>query len=44
MMIVQIRNVPINNQPIPVDESTDFDWIGLECINKHSLKLLLRYS
>jgi len=44
MLIVQIQNVPINNRPIPVDESTDLDWIEPERITKHSLNVLLRYS
>jgi len=37
MMIVQIQYVPVN-------ESTDLDWIGPERITKHSLKVLLRYT
>jgi len=40
MMNVHIQYVPINNRPIPVDESTDF---GPERITNYSLKVLLRY-
>jgi len=47
MMIVQIQNVPINNRPIPVDESTDLDWIGPPCkvyINHSVVCMTLQFA